>query len=398
MLRVDQIRALVQEHGAAGYLQIQEALLQGRTLPNGRKLEPKKPEEFSFRALWEGLVGRVEETVPYAMASAGYVEIPQSIIEQVGTGVFPSAVGQLIASKVIDGYEGAPSIGDELVDPVRSTLKGERIVGFTALQGPKEVEEFAAYEESEFGEKYVTSTETKRGRLLSVSEEAVVHDQTGQVLRRASQLGRAARDERERRIIRGVADVTSTVRTYRPTGTAEQLYVAGNNNLLATATPLVDWTDINEVLQYHAANVRDDREPDDTMGTQPISLGGNLILLTGVELAGTAARIVSATETRHNNTISGNVATQLIPGLRALSSVHLDAAEGEDQFDDASDWFLGDFKQQFIYKTIWPLQTFRAPMQNDEMFKRDIVAQFKVREYGDLVCTDERFVIKINAV
>ena len=125
-------------------------------------------------------------------------------------------------------------------------------------------------------------------------------------------------------------------------------------------------------------------------------------ILTAQESAGTAARIVNAVEDRTNTTtatvITAGVARQLVPGLRAVSSPFLDAAQGADQWDDASDWLIGDFKRQFIYKEIWPLQTFRAPAQNDEDFERDIVARFKVREYGDVQATDHRLVVKVNAV
>jgi hypothetical protein len=368
-------------------------LLEGRD-PKGEKVRPLRPEEFSIKAMWEGLVGPIEETLGFVQDIMGYVEMP--VREQITSTAFPSAVGQLISQKVIEGYQGPGFIGDELVEVVPSKLRGERLVGFTTLQGPKVVEEGMPYEDSTFGEKYVTTQETKRGRLLSVTEETVTHDQTGQILARAALIGEMMRQDKERRIVRGVADVASTERVYRPSGTAEQLYAAGNNNLLATATVLTDWTDIQEVLAYHAANVRDDREPDDTTGTQPI-VWMPKILLTAVKIAGNAARIISATETRHDNMVAGNMVTTLVPGIRALASPFLDAAEGADQYDDADDWFLGDFKRQFKYKEIWPIQTFRAPAQNPEQFERDVVARFKVREYGDINAVDERWVIKVNA-
>lgn len=394
MMRRDAIRTMLTEHGPEGYLKVQALLLEGRTLPNGRR-ERARPEDFSLRSLWEGLVGPVEETLGYVQDQVGYVEMP--LRESVGTSAFPSAVGQLISAKVIEGYDTVGFIGDELVTVVPSKLRGERMVGFTSLQGVKDVEEHESYQDSTFAEKFVTTTEQKRGRILSVTEEAVFFDQTGQVLQRAQNLGLSARENKERRIIRGVADVASTVRVYRPSGTAEALYTAGNNNLLSTATPLVDWTDIQEVLAFHATNVRDDREPDDTTATQPIAWMPT-ILLTAVELAGVAARIVNAVEDRQNNMITAGVARQLVPGIRALSSPYLDAAQGADQWDDASDWLLGAFQRQFIYKEIWPLQTFRAPAQNEEDFNRDVVARFKVREYGDVNAVEERMVIKVNAV
>jgi hypothetical protein len=35
---------------------------------------------------------------------------------------------------------------------------------------------------------------------------------------------------------------------------------------------------------------------------------------------------------------------------------------------------------------------------NDAQFQRDVLARFKVREYGDVFAQDERFVVKVNAV
>lgn len=399
MLRSEEIRALVQEHGAEGYLQVQSALLEGREV-NGRKRKAR-PEQFSIRALWEGLVGPANETLGIAqgVGRGGYIETPHAFEEAISSTAFPSAVGQLISARVIDGYNAGGYIGDELVETVPSTMRGERMVGFTSLQGPKVVEELMPYEDSSFGEKYVTSTETKRGRILSISEEAVFFDQTGQILLRAQNLGEMARQERERRIIRAVADVASTERHYRPSGVAAQIYTG--DPLLSTATPLQDWTDIQEVLTYHAATIRDDRQADDGVGPQPI-VWMPRVLLVSTKLAGTAARIIAATEVRgdasNERTTSGNPLNSIVPGLRALASPFLDAAEGADQYDDADDWFMGDFRRQFKYKEIWPLQTFRAPAQNPEQFGRDVVAQFKVREYGDVVATDTRWVIKVNAV
>lgn len=423
MLRRSAIRSLVEDFGPAGYLKIQALLLgmtesgqipegpDGKpvlseqvTLPNGRQVPRKNAHEFSFLALWEGLVGPVEETMGFAQQGFGYIEHPIGLLEAEGVGAvassaFPSAVGQLIAIRVIEGYDAPGFVGDELVTPMPSRLRGERVVGFTSLQGPKPVGEGDEYQGSTFREKYVTTTETKRGRLISLTEEAVFHDQTGQILQRASQMGRKAREDRERRIIRGVADVASTERVYRPSGTAEQLYASGNNNIISTATVLTDWTDIQEVFAWHAANVTDDRETDDVQGGQPI-VWMPTHLLTARELAGVAARIFAATISTSGSVEAPQAAILAAlgaGGIKPVSSPFLDAAQGEDQFDDASDWFLGDFPGQFIYKTIWPLQTFRAPTMADAQFRRDIVAEYKVREYGDVNAIDEKLVIKINA-
>lgn len=422
MLRSREIRRLVEEHGHAGYLAIQAQLLglnanggvpegpDGKplleshvTLGNGNKVLRKRPEAFGIKALWEGLVGDVSETLSFAMQNAGYMENP--ILESEGSGAvsssaFASAVGQLIATKVIEGYDSPGFIGDQLVTEMSSTHRGERVVGFTDLQGPKVVEEGGEYQESTFAEKYVGTVETKRGRLLSITEEAVFFDQTGEILRRASNLGRKSREDRERRIVRGVADVSSTERIYRPSGTATQLYSSGNKNLLATATPLVDWTDLQEALSYHAKTQRGDQEPDDENSTQPI-VWMPTGLVTSSELSGVAARIFAATIVASGGVEApaGAILNAMNQGqIRPLWSVFLDAAQGEDQWDDASDWLIGDYPRAFIYKAIWPLQTFRAPAQNMGQWLTDTVAAFKVREYGDVNCVDHRLVLKVNAV
>lgn len=421
MLRREGIRQLIKEHGPDGYLKLQAQMLgmdeHGRIprgpdgkarlresveLPNGRKVERKRPREFSIKTLWEGMVGPVDETLPGMMASdqVGLVEVPRKFQEAISSGLFPTATGQLIATEVIEAYDNTEGfIGDELVRPMESKLRGEPVPGFTAAQGPKEVVEGEDYQEATFGEKTVGTRETKRGRVISVTEEAVFFDQTQQVLDRAQMIGEAAREDRERRIVQGVIDFDSGVAIYQPGGTAEQLYSAGNNNLLSTATPLVDWTDIQEALAFHATNVTDDRETDDEGGPQPITWRPR-VLLTGVELAGVAARIISATQFGGGatDTVSGNPLNTLVPGLRPLSSAYIDTATSGDQWDDASDWLIGDFQKQFRYKTIWPLQTFRAPAMNDAQFMKDVLARFKVREYGDVLAVDERWVILVNAV
>ena len=414
MLNKRELRGLAERIGPAGWLKLQAQLLglrengtcrtdsDGKAVLNesvefnGKKIPRMSAKDFSIRALFEGLIGPVDEALDYGRDQMGYHEIPQKFSEAVSTGAFPSAVGQLIATMVIEGYtDTSGMIGDMLVSPMQSNLRDERIVGFTHLQGPKEVIEGAPYEDSTFADKYVGSRQTKRGRLLSLTAEAIVHDQTGQVLDRARDLGVVAQQEREFRIIRAVINADSGDAIYSPSGTKEQLYHATNSNLRTTA-PLADYTDIQETLAFHAANITDDRETDDGGAAQPI-VWSPKIILTGMELQAVAWRIVNAIILTGNNSETGNFTSAVLPGLVPLASPFIDAATDGDQWDDGSDWFLGDFKRQFKEKIIWPLQTFRAPAQSEDQFKRDIVAQFKVRSYGDVLATDERLVIKCDA-
>lgn len=411
-MRCNDIKMMRDTWGDQGFIHVFADLLEGRDA-SGREVPRVRPEDISIRMLWEALVGPVEQTLTCAQRSSGrsnYIEIQ----EAVESTAFPSATGVLIAARVIESYRTPGLIGDELVTTMPSRLKSERIVGFTSLEGPREVPEGGPYEESSFEEKYVTTETAKKGRILEITEEAIFFDQTGQLLLRAGRLGELTALEREETILAGVTGVAGASNVvaggmiyrpvYRPSGTAEALYAASNNNLLSTATPLVDWTDIDEAMRYHAENVKDDRAVSGER--RPIVFMPRDLLVAN-KLRATAARIISATEVRSQPgaadatqvTITANPIQSITPGLRVLSSPLLDYLAGVSGsgYDDSDDWFLGDFKKQFVWQEIWPLQVVRAPQDSDARWDRDVVARFKVRYYGGIAAIDERYVIKVNA-
>ena len=407
-MRRDDIKSMAKTLGPRGFALALADLLEGRDQA-GTQVPKIRAEDLSLRVLWEALVGPVEETLAFAMRASGRLSVIE-MQEAVDSTAFTSATSVLIASKVVEGYDQPNMIGDELVTILPSKLKQERVVGFTSLEGPQEVAEGMPYNESSFAEKYVTTDTAKKGRILAITEEAIFFDQTGQIMVRAARLGEQTRLEREEVILAGVLDIgTATANgyksVYRPSGTAETLYSAGNNNYLATATPLVDWTDIDEALQYHADNVRDDRAASGER--RPIMFFPR-DLLVARKLAGTAARILTATEQRSGDittgtgsqVISGNPIRNIAPGLRALSSPMIDYLAGltGSNYDDSDDWLIGDFKRQFMWQEIWPLQVLRARQDDDAAFRRDVVVQHKVRYYGGIFASEERFVLKINAV
>lgn len=333
--------------------------------------------------------------------------IPTALQESnpgVGTNLFQVVTGELIGRQVIAGYEESSGfIGDKLVTILPSRLRNQKIAGFKALAGPTDVSEGHPYEESSFEEKYVTTEESKKGRVLSINEELIVFDQTGEINRRARALGYYLRQERERTIIRAVtdADASSSKFVYRPNGTGETLYNAngsnrnwvGAGNTTSTgfnaAVPLVDWTDIEEVLHYRATEVVDDRID----GTpRPIVCLVRQILVPE-SLRGTALSIVNSTEVTLTN---GDHTTQVanpVKGLvEVLSSPFIDEQGGQ----AVNDWYLGDFAKQFVWTEIWPIQTFLQRGDSPAAFERDVVMRVKVRYYGGLSAVDTVFVTKVD--
>lgn len=405
-MRIDDVRALHKELGSYGFANTLADLVEGRD-QQGKQIPKLDPARVSLRMLWEALVGPVEDTLEMAGASKfgrfNYVEMQEAI----DSSAFPMATGVLIAAKVIEAYENTPAIGDNLVTVMPSKLRSERVVGFTHLEGPQEVPENMPYAESSFGEKWVSTETAKKGRILEISEETVFFDQTGQIMVRAQSLGERTREEREETILSAVLDVGSGAvgykDVYRPSGVATTLYSSTNTNLFQPGAALVDWTDLDEVMQYHAANVRDDRA--EASERRPIVWQPKVLLVSRKKLA-TALRVLRTTTLRTGDITTGtgtqeespSMVNAIAPGLTVMSSPRIDYLAGVSgsRHNDDDDWYIGDFKKQFYWQEIWPVQTFRDREDNEARFRRDVIARFKVRYFGGAFCTDTKYVVKVD--
>lgn len=352
-----------------------------------------QPEDISLRELWEALIGPVSETLENAhgrMFSRGSQLIPMGVQESEGSAVmtasFTDITGVLLASKLIAGYNLPGYIGDLLLDTMPSRLQVERYAGFTALEQPFEVREGAPYKESGFIDKYATSEALKKGRLLNITEEAIYFDRTGQLLKKAMDLGEKARLERETVMLNCATDRFAGAGRfiYSPLGVGEALY-----RLVGTATSptvnqlagnaLVDWTDIDNVLQVFAA--MNDENGD------PIVVFPKTILVPSALLM-VAKRIVGATEIRTGLTTATETTLWANPmtGYQVVSSPLLDRIS-------QTDWYLGDFKKQFVWHQVWPLQVMRTTLQ-EEKHLRDIVFSLKVRYFGGAASIDDKYVVQ----
>ena len=407
MHRTD-LTGLIDSLGPAAFYEKTRELLTAGTL---------SPDDFSLRRLAEacGLFGGAGDRgvadglAALREAAAGPTGGPDRstaalLAEQAPgarTDLFRVVTAELLARKVAEGYDAAAGlIGDSLVTVVKATGRGAKIAGFTATAGPVEVPEGHDYEESTFAEKFVTSEESKNGRILSVTEELIAFDQTGEVFRRALRLGEGLRQERERTIVRAVADAEPGKPVYRPNGVGEALYAAdgSNRNLIgpanatspdhADAVPLADWAALDAARAYRATEVLDDRVDGER---RPVLAPATQVLVPE-SLAGTARGIVEATEIRRT-AADGTVAVSGNPHrrLEVLSSPFLDELGAAGR----RDWYLGDFKKQFVWTEVWPVQTFLQRSDGPAAFERDVALRVKARYFGGVSATDTAFVTKV---
>ena len=272
-----------------------------------------------------------------------------------------------------------------------------------ALAGPANVSEGSPYEESTFAEKAVTTLEAKKGRILSINEELIAFDQTGEINRRAMALGYYLRQERERTIIRAVtdADAPRGSYVYRPNGAGRTLYAGdgsnrnyiGVGNTVSTnynaAVSLTNWTSVESALHYRATEVIDGRIDGDR---RPILVPVKQMLVPE-RLRGTARSVIHSTQVAANNG-SGQVwsANPVQDLVSVLSSPFVDEQGGT----SGSDWYIGDFSRQFIWTEIWPVQTFLQRSDSESAFERDVVLRVKARYYGGISAVDTVFVTKVS--
>jgi len=299
----------------------------------------------------------------------------KDMYEALQSTVFPKAIGALISKRVIDAYEATPTIGRDLVTIVPSNKKTETIIGFNAADTPELVPEGTPYQDTSIGEKYVTVETAKYGRVISITEETIMFDQTGQILQRCQDIGEKAALYQEKMIVEGVIDKNSNV--YKPKGSATAFYSesAPINKFTTSglsATALASFKDLmnNQV---------------DTNGDPILINQASMILLVPAEKEITAFNLMNSAQVLG----SGNNDPNYWKGkYRILSSPFL---------TDPSDFYLGDFKKDFWWMEIYPLQTLRHDEPSEANWSRDIVAQFKVRFYGGIGAVDNKHCFMGNA-
>jgi len=344
------------------------------------ELDPgrQRADDFSLYEVFEDTIGNPRDVLGNGK---GLTFLTEAFVD---SNAFSDIIGVLLAQKITEAYTLVPSIGDSLVSVMQSRRKSERYAGFKATEQPKEVLEGMPYEESELQDKYSTSEANKYGRLLNVTEEAILFDQTGQLLMRASGIGEKARYHRENLIIEGVTDANSTV--FSPQGAAEALYrvaVGTNSNIInrLATNALVDWTDIDNAMQVFA-------DMTDDQGELIVSMPNTL--LVPYALDATAKRVVNATEVR---TTSGATITTIgsnpVTGLTVLSSPLVDA-------QSSTTWYLGNFPREFVWQEIWPLQVTRTRLPQLATVQ-DVIVTYKTRYFGGISAIDDVYVVQNTA-
>ena len=336
-------------------------------------LEQKKiaPEDFSIKEIWEQC----------CMHEFGHLV---DVNEAVASSAFPKITGELINSKLIMAYDAVPTIGDKLVTVNKSNVQLEVIAGITAAETPLEVGEGEEYSDSTIAEKFVTAQNIKYGRMISITEEMIYFDKTGQVLNRAQGIGEAAAQYKEKLIVEGIQDINSTV--YRPSGVPTAFYSSTRSTgaNLITSNPFGE-SGIEGVMKA-AQDMKNDSIGNEDNDYVFIDYN-NATVLVPIQLytpAWQMAYTVQVPEGNENalNMFKGKFVPMTSPYITQKS---------------ATTWYWGNFAKDFWWNEVWPLQVLTQQVGHEDSFKADIKARFKVRMYGSISAVDTKHSFKSTA-
>jgi len=337
-------------------------------LHEGIEKKTFRPEDFSLREIWE--------------ACQTAAKMSTDISEAVTSSAFPKITGELINSRLISAYESAATIGDNLCTTVPSNKQIETIAGFTDAEGPEEVGESQDYKDSTVSEKYVTADNVKFGRMISITEEMIYFDKTGQILEKARRIGMKAAQKREKTILQGIQDINSNV--YKPSGVATAFFSATFGNLIAS-NPFGESG--LEAVRKAAQLMKDDSEgAEGDMDYILIDLN-NMVVLVPSDLEVEAWQMANSTLTPESGDNANNFFRQR---FMPMTSPFITSRS-------TTTWYAGNPKEDFWWTEVWPLQVLTQPTPHDDAFKKDIKARHKVRYYGGISAVDYRHWFKCTA-
>lgn len=315
--------------------------------------------------------------------------------EAMTTGLFPKAADQWAVAAVQKGYEYGMGDAAKLVTEDNATAEDTPVIGFTAGDEPAQTPDGMPFEETDFVEKYSMIKSYVFGKIVRITRRAVKFDRTGQILRRAQEVGRKLGKHRADFIVTKVCDqsciaygeATDVADTaYRYLGERSSNYavyanshtnIDGQTNDTLAAGATLTFANIAACYPMFAAMT--DEVGDTIDGVDPRAI------LVPKALVITAAQIVK--NIFQHGTGNRNINVEEIQMLDILSHPKLDGF-------NAATWYMGDFARQFSW--LWeerPSMEFQG-LGSDAAFTRHILWSWSFVYAGGAGANEYRYVIR----
>lgn len=358
-----------------------------------------RPEDFSIKELAEELVPDGREWVrSLGPQKSGGFQFTETA-DVVSTGNFANITGQVVFSKLMEGYSSEEFKFTALIPNVPTQFKGEKIPGVTAIGNMAgNVAEGAAYPFAGVSEEYIeTPVTTKHGMIVPVTKEAIFFDRTGLVLQRASQVGESLGIQKEIALINCVIDENVTTHRYKRNGAAANATYQATTpwvNIQAS-NALVDHTDIN-LAEILLGNMTDPNTglPMLAMADTLICTGSTAqfayIATNAMSISLTSPGFATGSNPIQTHAQSPLGKTVFSQGTYQIVQSRLLAV----QLATDTHWFLGNPRKAFAWMENWPITVVQAPSNSEEEFNRDIVLRFKASHMGAAATIEPRYMVQ----
>lgn len=357
---------------------------------------------FSLRTLYEECVpdGREALREMESRRRQGNSVFMEAGGDAVTTAHFSNIIGQITYADMMTQFESPEFIGGDLLTQVPADTAQPVMLPGVSMVGDKAqlIGENEEYPEVAIGEQWVTLPRVdKKGFVLSLTEETIFEDKTGQVMEAFNRSVEFLAINREKNRLSTILGVTNTYsrnggpvqNTYNDTHTQ-----GAGDNLIAT-NPLLDRVSIN--ASKNAFNLLTD--PDTG---EPIMLGRDLAIVVPDALEWTLDDLLDP-DTEYQSTPSlGATALRLKRRNRAIFSGGRTYSPYSNQYvytvgSSATAWWIGNFKKAFVERVVYPEQIQTQDRSSDMSFSRDIVTRIKCRYKAAMGVRDWRYVQKHTA-
>jgi len=344
-----------------------------------------KPSQFSIGAIYE-------ETVLNECPHIDRTSNAKDIAEAVSSTQFPVIVGTVIHAALIPEYETAVGNIATLVteDQATKTAK-EDIGGLTDLDNLELRPQSMAYEETDLGEKKVSIYMADFGRIISLTREAIFDDRTGEILRRARNVGKKAGQHRAKMIVQTIemAERTafgeSSTRAFTYDGSAvtkANFYSSDHSSVIdkqvnANVTSTALSQDGLSALMQNFGNLVDTKGEEIDIVPK--------ILLVPTALYNTAYKLLSS------NTDPETVSNDPNPVKGMYKLMQSTFLSSDTQY------YLGDFTSQLLWLWVWKPETAFMGADSDLSFRNQIISQFRFNYNGGVGHTDYRHIMRGGA-
>lgn len=375
------------------------------TLIEGLKRNHIKPEDFRIRHLFESLVPGGSEIILDGTTGDGqFSSETKQLLESgaVTASQFAKITGQIVYNKTLERYQDEEFVFTKLVEKINTpgNLDMEKVAGIGRVGNQTAVvqEKFPYPSAGPVSDYIHMPAPKKRGQKVALTWESVFSDRTGQLLQEAADVGYGLGYDLETRIIDAIVDENAGAvsaaqggHRYHWRDTSYATFQTSTPYInVKTSNALVDWTDVQGAELILSAITDPNTglpvmiNPTHIIVTKQLEYTARYVVTSGAMAINAGGYATSGTPTRYE-------LPNFLPKYQIATSRILETRMATD-----TDWYLCNPKA-WGYRVVLPLEVTQAPANHPDEFDRDIVQQWRAREFGAAFVRDPRLVCESRA-